>query len=996
MNSLFGIPIDLLTIGLAAVFAAIVGSIAVFALRSPILLKLGLRKIPRSWGRSALIVAGLMLATTIIAAALSTGDTMAFSFRNTARDSLGNIDETVSSARYEATAGQGTADTYFDEAMFNRVATALAGSNAVDGIAPAIIETVAVQDVTTRQNEPRVGLFAADPAHMQGFGAIRSADGATVTLDALGPGELYLNRDAAKELEAAAGDEVVVLGGPVPRTFRVAAVVEYEGTGTADEAILMPLEQAQELLGVPGLIKQVLISNKGGALSGAGHTESVTRLLDPVVAGSGLDVHPVKQDAVDLADEVAGSFTSFFTTFGMFSIVAGILLIFLLFVMLAAERRPEMGIARAVGTQRGQVVRMFLYEGLAYDVVAAAVGAFAGVAVAFAMVFVLAGALGSLGVDIEHHVRVQSLAVAYLLGVALTFVTVAISAWRVSSLNIVTAVRNLPDEVLGAGSKRRWWLGLFAIALGALICYGGVAAGQYGIFGIGFTIAIIGTVPILRRLGLPDRLAFTIPGIVIVVWFLLPADVTDMLLPEMGSDFSAFVVFGVAVILGATWVVMFNADLVVAGVMASLGRIRSLAPVLKTAVSRPLANRFRTGMAVAMFGLVVLTVVITSITTSAISNAMDDIETFGGGYDLRGTVLPGSSIDDFQAEATARDPAAGGAIASVGAQSIVSVEARQQDTPQEYEPFPLFGFDDRFLAAQPYTFATRAKGFETDAAVWDALRSRTDVAVVTSLVVPSRDNFGFGAGLPEFHLEGFYLEDQGFDPVTVDVRDPQTGAQTQLTIIGVLPIITPQEFLTGIVANQDAVAATFPGQAAPTAYWIALREGASVDQAATGLEAAFLDRGMEVDKLQDVLDEVVSANRTFTYLVQGFLGLGLIVGVAALAVISARSVVERRRDLAVLRSIGFQRWMVYLLVVTETSFIALIGIVLGFFLGLVISYSLISDLSDQPSWSSVHFAVPWLNLMGVFLGVYVAAVLTALLPARRAANVYPAAALRYE
>ena len=69
---------------------------------------------------------------------------------------------------------------------------------------------------------------------------------------------------------------------------------------------------------------------------------------------------------------------SIFTTFGSFSIAAGILLIFLIFVMLAAERRSELGIARAVGTRRGHLVQMFLFEGVAYDMIAAAVGACSG------------------------------------------------------------------------------------------------------------------------------------------------------------------------------------------------------------------------------------------------------------------------------------------------------------------------------------------------------------------------------------------------------------------------------------------------------------------------------------------------------------------------------------------------------------------------------------------------------------------------------------------
>ena len=62
-----------------------------------------------------------------------------------------------------------------------------------------------------------------------------------------------------------------------------------------------------------------------------------------------------------------------FTTFGS-SIAAGILLIFLIFVMLAAERRGELGIARAIGTRRSHLVKMYLFEGLAYDLVAALFG----------------------------------------------------------------------------------------------------------------------------------------------------------------------------------------------------------------------------------------------------------------------------------------------------------------------------------------------------------------------------------------------------------------------------------------------------------------------------------------------------------------------------------------------------------------------------------------------------------------------------------------------
>jgi hypothetical protein len=46
------------------------------------------------------------------------------------------------------------------------------------------------------------------------------------------------------------------------------------------------------------------------------------------------------------------------------------------------------------------------------------------------------------------------------------------------------------------------------------------------------------------------------------------------------------------------------------------------------------------------------------------------------------------------------------------------------------------------------------------------------------------------------------------------------------------------------------------------------------------------------------------ASITFNRLIQGFMGLGLLVGVAALGVISARSVVERRQQIGVMRALG--------------------------------------------------------------------------------------------
>ena len=94
----------------------------------------------------------------------------------------------------------------------------------------------------------------------------------------------------------------------------------------------------------------------------------------------------VKSDLLESAEEAGEGVTRFFILFSSFSITVGILLIFLIFVMLAAARKSEMGMARAVGAKRQHLVLMFIFEGTAYTVVSAAIGVITGLLVSILMV----------------------------------------------------------------------------------------------------------------------------------------------------------------------------------------------------------------------------------------------------------------------------------------------------------------------------------------------------------------------------------------------------------------------------------------------------------------------------------------------------------------------------------------------------------------------------------------------------------------------------------
>ena len=130
----------------------------------------------------------------------------------------------------------------------------------------------------------------------------------------------------------------------------------------------------------------------------------------------------------------------------------------------------------------------------------------------------------------------------------------------------------------------------------------------------------------------------------------------------------------------------------------------------------------------------------------------------------------------------------------------------------------------------------------------------------------------------------------------------------------------------------------------------------------------------------------------FLNLMIAFMALGLIVGIAALGVIAARSVVERRQQVGMLRAIGFQQGMIQFTFLLESSFIAFLGILLGVGLGVVTSILFMGEADVE----GLKVIIPIDRIVMIVVLTYVASLFTTFLPAYQAARIYPAEALRYE
>ena len=162
MHSLFGIPVGSLALVLTVLIGIGLGVVAAFAVRNRIFLRLGLRNVGRRRSRGALIVVGLMLGTAIITAALATGDTMSQTIRSGAidlaredrRGDRGQGDRGGALRPADRCRGRNR-DALPPRGLRRRGSRAAArATGLVAGVAPVIVETIAVQDVTSRQNEP--------------------------------------------------------------------------------------------------------------------------------------------------------------------------------------------------------------------------------------------------------------------------------------------------------------------------------------------------------------------------------------------------------------------------------------------------------------------------------------------------------------------------------------------------------------------------------------------------------------------------------------------------------------------------------------------------------------------------------------------------------------------------------------------------------------------------------------------------------------------------
>ena len=119
------------------------------------------------------------------------------------------------------------------------------------------------------------------------------------------------------------------------------------------------------------------------------------------------------------------------------------------------------------------------------------------------------------------------------------------------------------------------------------------------------------------------------------------------------------------------------------------------------------------------------------------------------------------------------------------------------------------------------------------------------------------------------------------------------------------------------------------------------------------------------------------------YLVYALLGLAVVIAVLGIVNTLALSVVERTREIGLLRALGMDRRQLRRTVRWESVAISVYGALLGLLIGLLFGVALQRSLSDQ---GIATLGIPWVVIVTVVVLSVLVGVLAALWPARRAAR----------
>ncbi len=447
--------------------------------------------------RTALTVGGVMLGVAVLVAAVMTNAGIAASAERTAASLVGRADLRVTAfgdgglgpdtvAAIASTPGVVVAAPVLERRTF-------LGAASTSGGLPAAVTVLGI--------DPGADARLHDTHLVAGTGLVDAARGAAVAL---------ITARLATADGLAVGSTLVILGAGAPARVTVVGIIAGEGPLGAgfERTVVVPLAAAQAVFDGVG-VQRVDVGLQPGTDPAA-----VTRVFEARLLAEPYVVMTRSDLATSLRASTAG-FTATTALIAAIALFAAAFLIFNTLSMTVAERTRDVGLLRAVGATRGQVVRYMLWQALLIGTVGSLLGLGLGILLARAIAASLA-TIGDVPLDVPV-LPVDGAIVAVLVGLSVTVAAALEPARRAARIPPVESLRRAVEPRSSRGARLRWLVLVFAVvAVGGLAAWprdasaasAARAAIVYGSL-LGLTLLVPVLVPLLTRVaGLPFRLPF--------------------------------------------------------------------------------------------------------------------------------------------------------------------------------------------------------------------------------------------------------------------------------------------------------------------------------------------------------------------------------------------------------------------------------------------------------------------------------------------------------
>ena len=734
-----------------------------------------------------------------------------------------------------------------------------------------------------------------------------------------------------------------------------------------------------------------------------------------------LRVQAVQLDASEQAEASSGALSAMFLVFGTFTMAAGVLLSLTIIMLLADVRRTELAAVRALGLRSSDARALFVFEGALLALLSSALGSVLGLGLAWVISVGFSTIFSSVGAQqFVFSWTLDSFLAGWIWGALLALVLLWSSAVYNAQLNIVRALRGARPMLKrgvpwGVVLLQVMAFGLIGICTVGLVLFGfkgGLSYALYILLGVGLILLFTPvftwqlpsflnrTKPVNRWTRYAARNTLGAIGVLFLMWTLALAPI-DPLRKQMDPNELAFIVLGLLQVFAGVLVLTSIAPQVVGWLAKRSWVTRRTGPVGSVALAHPLAHPVRTAVVMGMFSITMFSVVVLAGYTEQFDTYSSDfVEEAEGEFELLLTSTRSQPID------LESDPMAWGinhtAVANIdGVGGVYRSPVHLEDAEGERMPYLLRGVDDGFIrhGGLPLHAWDESLGNSSNDA-WNSLGVFENIVFLDA-------SFGLESSADGTTLVPLQFS-IGDSILLIDFSNPKNTRE--MTVGGFLKQ-SSYIFSPGVWMNGEVVAEQFNGKmtrmyvsvspdARPSADHesqslpsqgksVEVREAASELESVLDVELA--SKNINVQTVADEISIIQSLVLAILSLFEGYLALGLLVGVAGIGVVTVRNVSERRATIGMLRAVGFRQRHVLRLFSIEVSWVALLGMLNGFVIGYgfhVVLYKAVWEAEGAV------FTFPWTSTLGLFFVGWIIVLLTTFVPVRQASKIPPSAALR--